>query len=116
MKLDKRNYKVCLIHGDLNLHNVFLEKRGIFLIDWTDCRLDVPSCDVSQVFYLWGLNQEQEELFLKYYDMDFIDKQLLVYHKILLLLYDLASTNIKKQVLENKHASELSLECSRYYE
>lgn len=115
-RLDRINYPINLIHGDLSRHNILLQNNNIFLIDWSDCRLDIPSCDVAQLFYLLDFDQQQEELFLKNYQMDYLDQQLLIFHKILLLLYDLANLTIKKQVLEETKIDKLNLACRLFYD
>lgn len=114
-KLQTKKYQISLIHGDLSFHNIFFQNNKIFLIDWSDCRLDISSCDVSQLFYLLDFNQEQEKIFLKYYNMNYIDDQLLIFHKILLLLYDLAILAIKKQIPDKSHTLKLSLWSKKFY-
>ena len=115
-KLKNKNYQVSLIHGDLSLHNIFFQKDDIFLIDWTDCRLDISSCDVSQLFYLLDLSHVQQKIFLKQYDMDYIDDEILIFHRLLLLLHDLAHSAIKGEMLDEDYITKLSLECKIFYE
>lgn len=82
---------VGLIHGDLSFNN-FLYKNGmISLIDWTDCRLDTHTCDVSQLFYLMSFTPAQKKIFIDNYKYGFIDSAMMKGHEMLLLLYDLAS-------------------------
>jgi len=115
-KLDQIDYPISLIHGDLSRHNILLRNNDIFLIDWSDCRLDIPSCDVAQLFYLLDFDQQQEELFLSNYQMDYLDKQLLTFHKILLLSYDLADMAMKKQAIDETKIAKLDLACQSFYD
>lgn len=115
LKLQETKYNISLIHGDLSYHNIFMVGDDIFLIDWTDCRLDIPSCDVSQLFYLLDFNNQQERLFLKYYKSGYIDDQLLIFHKILLLLYDLASIILKKKSIEASRLDKMLVLCDKFY-
>lgn len=83
-------YKLGLVHGDLSGNNIIINQRGIHIIDWSDCRYDILSCDISQLFYLNTFSEEQEKKFLLNYKVGFIDKKILSSHKILLLLFDVA--------------------------
>jgi Ser/Thr protein kinase RdoA (MazF antagonist) len=115
-QLKHKKYQISLIHGDLSFHNIFLQDDNIFLIDWSDCRLDISSCDVSQLFYLLNFNEIQEKLFLKHYQMGYIDSQILKFHKVLLLMYDLADSNIKKLKINKNKMKKLDLLCSHFYD
>lgn len=86
---DKAGY-MCLIHGDLSKNNIMIRNNKIVIIDWTDCRLDIPSTDISQLFYLCDFTDTQKEIFLnEYNNRDFINKDLIDLNTILLLIYDL---------------------------
>jgi len=115
-KLNKNKYKISLIHGDLSKHNIYLQDKNIFLIDWNDCRLDISSCDVSQLFYSLKFNEKQKIIFLKYYKMDYIDNSVLKFHELLLFLHDLASSNIKKQKVSKTKIAKLNLLCRNFYD
>lgn len=85
---NSKPYSIGLIHGDLSFQNILIGDR-IYIIDWTDCRQDIASCDVAQLFYLLKFNSRQEKVFLRHYDIGYIDEKILLTHKILLLIYDL---------------------------
>ena len=90
--LNKKKYTTCLIHGDLSQNNVLLDSNGsIKLIDWTDARIDVPSHDIAQVFYLFKFDKKQQNFFLKNYGSTWIDKEIIEMHSLVFLIYDLAS-------------------------
>ena len=114
--LGAKKYNMSIIHGDLSFKNIFLSGKNIFLIDWTDCRLDISSCDVSQLFYLLNFNKEQEKIFLEYYDTDYIDDKLLIFHKTLLFLYDLVDFYLKNNKINNKLLSKLKILIGNFYE
>ncbi|NQV88010.1 MAG: phosphotransferase [Parcubacteria group bacterium] len=87
--LKKTSYKVGLIHGDLRKENILLFDQNILLVDWEDCRIDITSCDVSQLFYLLDFDNTQENIFLKYYNEKYITKDILTMHKVLLIVYEI---------------------------
>lgn len=88
LSLDLGKTKFTLVHGDLSVNNIFVNKNQVTFIDWTDCRYDLPSCDISQFFYLCKIQKKQGRLFLKEYDSDWVTDDLLKLHKLFLLLYD----------------------------
>ena len=88
-------YKIGLIHGDLSLNNILIKKGDVYIVDWSDCRLDVLSSDISQLFYLCKFNKNQKKIFLDNYNNRYIDERILYSHEILLLLYDIIDCNLK---------------------
>ncbi len=116
LKLKKSVYPISLIHGDLSRHNILLSKGRIFLIDWTDCRMDISSCDVSQLFYLLKLTPGQEKVFLKHYNMPYIDRELLTFHKLLLSLYDFAATVRKNPIAAKRYLATMRRWQNTFYE
>ncbi len=103
--LNTKNYNMGLIHGDLNPGNILLNKEGLFITDWTDCRYDILSCDVSQLFYVFDFKEEQKKMFLKNYSSTYIDNTILEMHYLLFLLFDL-SDNFRKTKTLNEEIIE----------
>lgn len=86
---DKHDY-MCLVHGDLSMNNIVVSPNKIVIIDWADCRLDIPTTDISQLFYLCNFTLNQQEIFLNEYNYrGFINKDLIDLNTVLLLIYDL---------------------------
>lgn len=115
-ELAKKKHKTSLIHGDLSYHNIFLQNNEIFLIDWSDCRFDISSCDVSQLFYLLKFNQKQKKIFLKYYQTDGVENSILKFHEMLLLLYNLVSNSIKRKTINRSKLTAFILFCKKFYD
>lgn len=115
LRLKKKEYNICLIHGDLNRSNIFIQSKNIFLIDWTDCRLDISSCDIAQLFYSLNFNQKQENLFFKHYGFEYIYDRAIIFHKILLLLYDSVNLTSQNKFINKKRIKKLSLFCENYF-
>lgn len=87
-KLDKRNYNLAIIHGDLSPNNIVITKEGVRIIDWTDARYDIPSADIIQFFYLSKLSPQQQKTFLSEYRPIWMFDELIRMHEIFLLTYD----------------------------
>ena len=108
-KLNECNYMLCLIHGDLSPNNILLKEGKVRIVDWSDCRLDIFTADISQLFYLFKFSESQERLFKNFYDYNPSDlnDSLLLAHKILLVFYDLAADS---HLSVDKVAKEIRLE------
>ncbi len=100
--LENINYKMGLVHGDLTPNNIILNKKGIFIIDWTDSRYDILSCDISQLFYAFNLSEQQKQLFLERYQANYVDNTILEMHNLLLLLFDLSDIFRKEGRVDDK--------------
>lgn len=61
------DYKMSIVHGDLNSQNIIISKEGLKIIDWTDSRVDVGMVDIVQFIHLSEINEEQKKLLLKEY-------------------------------------------------
>lgn len=60
--------KLSLIHGDLRPGNiVFNQNNDIKIIDWDDCRLDLPLVDVFVFFSNYKLSVKQKTIFWRSY-------------------------------------------------
>lgn len=71
-KLDKVFIKqkglLSVVHGDLRPENIFITgKKNIKVVDWDDCRLDLPLVDVYVFFSNCELNDQRQELFWSVY-------------------------------------------------
>lgn len=99
-----------LVHGDLSFNNILLSTNKIYIIDWSDCRYDVLSADISQLFYLCKFNKKQKGIFLKNYSACYIDNKILLSHYILLLVYDIIdyyNKNNKIYISKNKELEKI---------
>mgnify|MGYP003949810875 CR=1 FL=1 len=94
------SYQPTIIHGDVSLGNVMVTPENkIYLIDWTDCRVDTGMSDIAQAIHLMRFGDEHKEVFLKTYihslNFPFFVDYLLLLHK----LYDYING---KRKLENE--------------
>lgn len=107
--INSKPYALGLIHGDLNTQNIFVsnDDSKIILIDWTDCRFDIVSCDIAQLFYSLRFDDSQIKLFLENYNQGYIDKRILIAHQLLLVLYDLFDSKDKDDNFFKKANEEL---------
>ncbi len=92
------SYQPTIIHGDVSLGNVIVtSENSIYLIDWTDCRIDTGMSDVVQAIHLMKLDDEHKELFLKTYthslNFPFFVDYLLLLHE----LFDHCKSKRKKE-------------------
>jgi len=110
-RLSRSNYTLSLIHGDLSPNNIMLKGNEIKIVDWSDCRLDIFTADISQLFYLFKFSEGQERLFKDFYGYGLgdLDNSLLLTHKILLVFYDLASDFSLPSGREDKESRLTSL-------
>ncbi len=66
-----------MIHGDLNPHNIILSDGNIFLIDWSEARLDDPFFDLSFYSLLQGYTHDEERILLKaYLDQSLVSQEM----------------------------------------
>lgn len=105
-KISNYNYIFSIIHGDLSSANILVMKKNkIKIIDWTDARIDLPSLDIIQFFYLNKLNKKQQDLFFNYYKPDWLDQDLIRLHLLYLLVYDFicfSNNNSENKIRETK--------------
>lgn len=87
-QLNEAPYFFSIVHGDLSGNNIIQRDDDLIIIDWSDVRVDIPSADVSQLFYLLKFTEDQRRDFLKYYEIPFVTDNLLRVHDILLRVYD----------------------------
>jgi|GEM_PF-6775422 len=100
--LNKKKLSFCLIHGDLSPKNILLDAKGnTKVIDWVDARIDLPSHDIVQFFYLFKLNKKQQKMFLKFYGDFIYDEIVFDMHLTMLWLYDFVDFWLKHRK-ENK--------------
>jgi len=96
-KIKNLKYKLTVIHGDINPNNIFITpSRGLVIIDWTDCRVDVGICDVSQAIHSLRLNEEQKKYFLNNYNDSLNFPELIQFQQIMHCLYDVIAKIITK--------------------
>ncbi|MBU1088663.1 glycosyltransferase [Patescibacteria group bacterium] len=59
---------LSMIHGDLRPENILIDnKKNIKIVDWDDCRLDLPLVDVYIFFHNFNLNDQQQKEFWSIY-------------------------------------------------
>ncbi len=102
-----RHLTLCLIHGDLSFNNFLRSDGDIYLIDWTDCRFDAHTCDVSQLFYLMSFASNQKKYFLDRYCFGNVDEETLAIHRLLLVLYDFVAIYKTKKIIKKGKLKEL---------
>lgn len=94
--------KIAIIHGDLNPNNILKRGEYPYLIDWGDARIDLPSFDIAQLFYVHNFSLEDQNLFWLYYpDKTSILHRNIFLHFIFLILYELGILYIENQIIDN---------------
>ena len=70
LKTESKNFKRKLAptHGDPNPANILIAKDGkVYLIDWSEARMDNPFIDIGWLLCMSGANKEQTRTILKAY-------------------------------------------------
>lgn len=109
-----KKYNLVIIHGDLSPNNLIVANKRVKLIDWTDCRKDIPSADVAQLFYLTKMSKDQQKVFLEYYDNDLIDEKVLWSHNMLHYIYDLVNYFIQREIVFDRLIRQIDLSIQEY--
>ena len=79
-----------IIHGDVSLNNIILTpSESLYMIDWTDCRIDVGISDFSQAIHLMKLSQKQRNVLLGAYKNTFNFPLFVEFQLLMHGLYDL---------------------------
>ncbi len=63
----KANY--CLVHSDIQEHNILIERKSIKFIDWESVMISDPASDISYIFTQFGriFNNKQKKQFMEEY-------------------------------------------------
>lgn len=87
--INKTNYNLSIIHGDLNPSNILInQKNEVLFTDWLDARIDLPTHDIAQYFNLNRLNERQEKLFWNAYEpADWMSSDIMQCHQFSLKLF-----------------------------
>lgn len=65
--LSDMNISFVMIHGDLNSRNIFLTKKGVQFIDWSETNWEDPYYDLTCFTLLHDYDENEEFLFLQNY-------------------------------------------------
>lgn len=84
------SYELSIIHGDLHSSNILInEHNEVCLIDWLDTRIDLPTHDIAQYFYLNRLDSRQQLLFWRHYGkIDWMVPEIIDCHLFTLSLFE----------------------------
>lgn len=98
-----KSIRVSIIHGDLNPNNILEKNDTPYLIDWSDTRVDFPSFDIAQLFYIYNFSAKEQDVFWSYYpdETSILHKNIFL-HVIFLILYELGFFYIKNKRIDNQ--------------
>lgn len=71
---DLKNYKVCLVHNNLNLEHFIKDSENNYFISWDKSTIDSPVMDLYYLYKNESLNLDFKNLIDKYLNSNIIDE------------------------------------------
>jgi len=99
--INNNQLNFSVIHGDLRPSNIIINDDKIKIIDWTDARIDLPSHDIAQIFYLFSFNRKQKNIFLSGYKYKNINLSFMNAHLLSIFIYELVEYWLKNNKRNN---------------